>query len=251
MEKYSVFVLFLLSNLIFSQNNAIVPTVGTIAFNKEEKVLDRDLYIKSLKKLFPKVNEALEKQIYLEQLLEGKKVDTTLLKSNIALFSESFEMLLPMFIDEPKQNINFYNEFKGDTIICYNTTNGSIYNTKRINQTTGIVINEMGEYVELENDNIITITEFRKEQKLINSYNCFKVVYTYTQKGSDSDFDLFFTIQTYTREIWVTEAIKCNYHPIINNNEILSKYYPLEILGYSKEIEGFETIYKCSSISLK
>jgi hypothetical protein len=246
---------YLLITLVFTQivfsQKVIVPKNGTIAFNKKEKVLDRDLYIKSFKKLLPKMNDAMEKQIYLEQLSQGKKVDTTLLKSNIAMFSQSFEMLLPMIIDEPKQNINFYNEFKGDTIICYNTTNGSIYNTKRINQTTGIVINEMGENVELENDNIITITEFRKEQKLINNYNCFKVVYTYTQKGSDSDFDLFFTIQTYTREIWVTETIKCNFHPIINNNEILSKYYPLEILEYSKEIEGFETIYKCSSISLK
>ena len=53
------------------------------------------------------------------------------------------------------------------------------------------------------------------------------------------------------RELWVTEEIKCNYHPVINDIEILEKYYPLEIIEYSNDIKGVLTSYKIETLELK
>jgi hypothetical protein len=52
------------------------------------------------------------------------------------------------------------------------------------------------------------------------------------------------------RELWVTQEIKCNYHPVINEEEILNKYYPLEIIEYSDEIKGQKTTYKIESLDI-
>jgi len=250
MEKFNIILVCLLSNCIFAQKT-IIPKSGIIVFTKEEKVSDKDLYLKSFKEFLPKMNKVMEEQIYLERITDGKKVDTVQLRALTKTMIQNMELMLPMIVNEYRENIKFYNEFKDDIIFCYNTTdNGARYNEKRINQVTGTVINQMNEHIEPEKVNIIKIAEFRNEQKQINNFNCFKVVYTYTNSISNSDFDLFSTIEQTTREIWVTETIKCNYHPIINDNEILDKYYPLQILEYSEQMKGFETNYTLSQITL-
>ncbi|VXC11271.1 conserved hypothetical protein [Flavobacterium sp. 9AF] len=51
--------------------------------------------------------------------------------------------------------------------------------------------------------------------------------------------------------MWVTTQIKCNYHPVINEKDILIKYYPLEIVESFEGLEGQITTYTLDKISIK
>jgi hypothetical protein len=250
--KMKYIILFLLTSCcVFSQNKTIVPKTGTIVFVKEEIVMDKDLYLKSWKESIPKVKKAMEKQLVYERLIEGKKTDTILLKKEVDKISQAYEMMLPMIVDEPKENIKFHHEFKGDTIIAYNSKdNISNYNQKLINQISGSITNENNDNVKIHENQIIKLTEFKKETKIINGLKCFKVVYSFNHGDQESTFDFFSEVVTNIRELWVTQEIKCNYHPVINEKEILEKYYPLEILEYSNEIKGFKTTYTIEKFSL-
>ena len=240
----------LFSNAIFSQNKTIVPKSGSIVFIKEEKVLDKDLYLKSYKELMPKMKEAIAKEVLYERLIDGKKTDTIQLKEVAEKFAKNFELMLQFIVEQEKEEIKFHHEFNGDTINKYFSKNGEIYKETTLNKITGIETNEFNEYVENEEDEIIKLTEFKNETKLINGFNCYKVIYNYKEQKV-SDFDFLSEVTTNIRELWVTEKIKCNFHPVINEKEILDKYYPLEILEYSEEIKGFETNYKLDLITIK
>ncbi len=250
--KKKILVLFLLiSCCVLSQNKAIVPKSGTIVFVKEETVLDKDLYLKSQKELIPKMKKALTKQLFYERLAEGKRTDTIVLKTEVDKVVLIYEMMLPSEIDEPKENIKFHHEFKGDTIITYNSKNNeSNYNQKLINQVSGLITNDDNEYVDLEENQIINLTEFKKETKIINGLTCFKVVYSFNHVNEESGFDFLSEVVSNIRELWVTQELKCNYHPVINEKEILEKYYPLEISEYSEEIKGYKTTYTIEKFSL-
>ena len=212
-------------NTVFSQNKTIAPTSGAIVFIKEEKIYDKDLYLKSFKELKPKMKKAMMDEIYIERLTDGKKIDTILLKSEVEKRLEAFEMMLPLIINGSKEEIKFYNEFNKDIITKYYTIDGELIKSKIIiNKTTSEIKDEYDEYVEIEENDIIKLTEFRNETRVINGFNCFKVVYSY--KASNKEFDFFTNAISNIREIWVTQDIKCNYHPVINEIEILKKYYP-------------------------
>ena len=53
------------------------------------------------------------------------------------------------------------------------------------------------------------------------------------------------------RELWVTNQIRCNFHPVINEKDILIKYYPLEIVESFEGLEGQITTYTLDKISIK
>lgn len=251
MKHLYIFLLLNFSNFVFSQNKAIVPTSGTIVFVKDEIILDKDLYIKSFSEFIQTMKEPMFKEIYLEQMSSGIPVDTMHLRSKVEEMINTMIFAFPFMLEEKEeQEVKFNIEFAGDTIIKYNTINGGFYNEKKISKTSGIVINEYREKVELVNDEIISLKEIRNETKLINGFRCFKIIFSYNE-SSTSDFDMFSSSLTNTRELWVTDEIKCNYHPIINQSEILEKYYPLEIIEYSEEIKGIITNYKLVEFSLK
>lgn len=245
----NIFLLYCLmfSLLMFSQNKIIIPKSGTIVFIKEEKFLDKNNYLKSYKELMPKIKKSMTKELFLERLTDGKSTDTVKLKIEVDKMAENLEMMLPYVIEEDKKEIRYFNEFNRDTITKYND---EFNNVKIINQVSDIVVNEFNEHIENIENEIIKLTEFVNETKIINGYNCFKVIYNYNEPPV-SDFDFIPSVVTNTRELWVTKEIKCNYHPVINESEILKKYYPLEIKEYSKEIMGFETIYKLKIITIK
>lgn len=244
MIKMKYIILFLLTSCcVFSQHKIIVPKSGTIVFIKEEIITDKDLYLKSSKELLPKAKKAMEKELFFERLSDGIKTDTIILKTEVEKMSQLYEMMLPMMVEESKEIIKFHLEFKGDTIINYTSKENKSYFIKKINQVSGLIINENKEYVDIEENQIIKLTELKKDTKIINGLNCFKVIYSFNYGNKKSAFDFFSEVITNIRELWVTEEIKCNYHPIINEKMILEKYYPLEILEYSNEIEGFKTTY--------
>lgn len=248
-KRITLIFAILFSAILFAQNKTIVPTSGTIVFIKEEKILDKDLYLKSYKNLIPKMKKAMGEQIFLERLMKGIKTDTILLKFELNKIVQDAEMMLPVILEEKKQVFKFYNEFNNNLITKYYTVDDVLVKSKIfINQTNYEIVDESNQLVEIEENEIIKLIEHKNETKLINGYACFKVVYSYKEPASE--FDFLESVITNTRELWVTEGIKCNYHPLINESEILEKYYPLEINEYSEDIKGFITTYKVATIKI-
>ena len=246
--KKTVLLFLIISTFAFSQNKAIVPKLGIIAFIKEEKIYDKDLYIKSFKKLMPKMKKTMMDEIYIERLTDGIKTDTILLKSEVEKMAQNFELMLPSIVNESNEEILFYNEFNIDTITQYVTINGEEFGNRIIFNTNTLELkNDNDEYFEMEEDKIINLTEYKDETKIINGFNCFKVIYSYVTKNKEFDF----FPDSNTREIWVTKEIKTPFHPVVKEKELLEKYYPLEIIEYSDEIKGYKIIYHLDKIDIK
>ncbi|WP_108804935.1 hypothetical protein [Aquimarina sp. Aq107] len=89
---------------------------------------------------------------------------------------------------------------------------------------------------------VIRREEIREDQKIINGYNCYKVNYNYTPDSAVGDPGQTIFMFT-TLSMYVTEEIKFLYHPIIKDNEILEKYYPLEIVRTMQLTRGKEDKY--------
>ena len=183
-----------------------------------------------------------------ERLIDGKKTDTLVLNSEVEKVAQNFEKMLPYIIEEPSQKIKIHHEFNRDTIKMYYSINGKINNRIFINRISHEVKDENNEYAEFYKNEIIEISEFKNEIKTINGFKCFKVIYSFNSQEKSFDFNNF---SMNNRELWVTEEIKCNYHPVINDIEILEKYYPLEIIEYSNDIKGVLTSYKIETLELK
>ncbi len=115
-----------------------------------------------------------------------------------------------------------------------------------------------------ENLDNITIKEYRDVKKNIFGYECFKVVITEKKNYMDAidPFKMFSNSEEISqnhqetlryrtiKEIYVTEQIKCLYHPIIKSSNILKKYYPLEIIEKESSIEGSAIRYTLKKIEL-
>ncbi|MCK0155953.1 hypothetical protein MWU65_02100 [Cellulophaga sp. F20128] len=56
---------------------------------------------------------------------------------------------------------------------------------------------------------------------------------------------------TSTQVLYVTEEIKCKYHPFTNLSEILDHYYPLEITANDGFINGVEKKCTVEELSLE
>jgi len=51
-------------------------------------------------------------------------------------------------------------------------------------------------------------------------------------------------------ELYVTDKIRCKYHPYFNYRSILENYYPLEIIERDNLIEGVEVQYKLIKLDI-
>ena len=140
------------------------------------------------------------------------------LNSEVEKVAQNFEKMLPYIIEEPSQKIKIHHEFNRDTIKMYCSINGKINNRIFINRISHEVKDENNEYAEFYKNEIIEISEFKNEIKTINGFKCFKVIYSFNSQEKSFDFNNF---SMNNRELWVTEEIKCNYHPVINDIEIL------------------------------
>lgn len=248
LKKLTIIIAFLFSIVMFAQNKTIVPKTGTIVFIKENKVTDDVAFKKSIKELNPKVMKEYQNQIVFEQLLEGKKVDSIKLKSNMKMFADSFLPFLEMVLQE-NEKVKIVHDFKKDTIystmfeydnkstILYDIKSSKIYNKFDNNEISDFYI-----------ENITDIKVFRNETKNIKGYTCFKLVYNFKEEES---IDYPFQIFKYKREMWVTEDIKFPFLSFIKDDKLLFDFFPLEIVEYMDGIEGLKTTYYIESINLK
>ncbi|WP_298307764.1 hypothetical protein [Flavobacterium sp.] len=246
---------------LYSQSKAIVPTKGTIAFEKSEKITDSLLYKKSISELNIKMKDALKKTVLKEREEMGELADSTLIDEIINMEGIiSFED----FLFQKKDKLTFNHEYNNKEISYYVTIDEKILNSfKTINITniketidkknsSQIATEDFGDspflYSKIE---ILNISEFPKLIRKIEGYNCFKVILTYKSNENKSDFDFFINDYKQYKELWVTKEIKTPFHPVVKEKELLEKYYPLEIIEYSDEIKGMKTIYTLKKLSLQ
>lgn len=244
------FLVFIIGvNFCFSQEKVMVPVNGTITFIKEDSIYNKDLVIQSFKKLFPEMKEQLKKEVYNERLSFGIETDTILLDKLAENSLKNFELFFPLILeDRDDRTVNFiFNDYE---ISKYYEVNNTITSSVTINILTNTTTDENNEIVDIFENKIIEIKEYRSEKKTINNYPCFKVIYLF-ETVNNNDVYIDKLLKPNTREMWVTENIKFNHHPIINESEILNKYYPLEIIESNSKINGIVTTYKIKNLDLK
>ena len=224
--------------LLFSQNKIIIPKGGMIVFQSKEIITDKGLYVNSMKEFKKEMLSGIEEEVVLERLTSGIKTDSVQLKEIVGLMEENLSSFF-----EIKNNVQYRHEFKGNIINNSHSFEGEVYEENTIDIRAGMNM-EYYSYNE-----IFDLREFKNETKKINGYDCFKVTYSYKEE-SGLDFNDFLSGYINHRELWVTEKIKCVYHPVINDRQILEKYYPLDISERSDAIKGCEIKYSLVSIEI-
>ncbi|MFC4636597.1 hypothetical protein ACFO3O_22020 [Dokdonia ponticola] len=257
----SVVIFFTLT--FFAQATAqkiIIPKTGIIVFEKLGKVTNQKLYDSTLSILNSKM-----------KIMFRKEITDGFTNQEIDYNSNYVEDIIDMSMQTldfgiSGDNLKKYHVFNDSTITSYRKLNDKIQgdyqlinrNTQtysmrsKIDSTIIPIMDNSYEY--LDEDRII-ISEYKDQNKIINGLDCFKVVLTKIDKiSSDEGISLLYdeleNPQT-TYVLYVTESLKCKYHPVINYKSILEKYYPLEIVEYSNLIQGIESIYSLKEFSLK
>ncbi|MDH7444520.1 hypothetical protein [Aquimarina sp. 2201CG14-23] len=91
---------------------------------------------------------------------------------------------------------------------------------------------------------IINSKEIKEDRKTIEGFDCYKVYIQQAEADSDMPLTFSFTIL----EMYVTEEIQSEVHPIIDNKDILSMYYPLEIKKVQQITKGVTDFYKLNNL---
>jgi hypothetical protein len=248
--QYILFILF--STSVIAQNKTIVPKFGTVVFLSKTTINDKVLFEKSKKEFIKKFFDSLKENTVIEQQLNGKKVDTIQISSLINQKAIAITPFLEAELFKDENGYRFIHEFQDSIITQFKINNNNIKeDLLTLNTKTRIFSNDLTkDYYDYSDDNIIDIKEFRNEVKNINNFKCFKIIYTYSEPDVD-EFSTLMSSYVNKREMWVTDKIKSDFHPIINDKQILESYYPLEITEYSDMMKGCIKEYKIEKIDLK
>jgi hypothetical protein len=267
MMKAIYILIFLFTLSLHSQKKTIIPRKGTIVFNAKDVITDQKLYDQSLNELKKGLMPILRSSVELERKNNNKSTDTVQLNVMLKMLDENFNQNFRYLLNLASKNYVYYHTFDNDEI-TYHIEEDSIIigdfetiNIKKIqpqkegvpatevtDMTSSDYFKEQGPFIYSDID-IIEIKEFRKEKRRINNFDCFKVVMSYREESQNFDQG-FLGSQIEYKELWVTEKIKCPFHPVIRDQEILEKFYPLEITEYSDMIKGSTKQYKLVSLKL-
>ena len=240
MKPY-ILTIFLISLITSAQNKPFTPTKGKFVFSEQTIMEDASTYCKSVKALVSDAGKTAEK--------EGTTVDTVQL-NQIAAVIEKDHL-------SPKNQKHF--DFKDGIIVSYQTFEEKIRGDYKLidvkNATTSMLAKKDSTTIYLKDrpyqyseNEVVSLKEFKNETRTIQGYKCYRVVATIKEKGSSSE--LLNNSLTY-KDLWVTDVIKCLYHPVIYEKAILQKYYPLEIKEYSDLLKGVVTLYVLDTITLR
>ena len=248
---FCFFSLSLFSVIAYAQL-AIIPKKGEIVFTSENIVYDEVLFREDMKIKQQKMINQIRSEIGLE---DDQNIDTILLKQ----FSSANIMADLMSKQKDKDHSHTYenNLIRSSEYINGKAPNHYAY----INQdsSTYIMIQVLsGDTVateptafEYQKNKDFSIHEFKSDQKIINGFKCFKVIYQYKENFDDNELSEILTSNEYSStEFWVTDKIKSLFHPICRLKEILEKYYPLEIMEKSALAKGFKVVHKLKKINL-
>ncbi|TSE03823.1 hypothetical protein [Aquimarina algiphila] len=235
-----------------------IPKTGTLSFNKTIKIIDQkavDATVKTASKKFinnaKKITEERIKQNGGERMIGESSFSEAMARG---AFNDNFN---PNYLKDSFW-LNKW-EFK-DSIITYTLTVNKKYppiyyakiDRKKNTITKNISLKTNRPETEPRNYNYIPeknykVVEHRDDTKIIKGYDCFKVVVE-TVERSENTPDAF---MNFTFTMYVTEEIKCMYHPATKFKRVLDKYYPLEITETNDAVKGYEKMYTVTEIDLK
>lgn len=190
-------------------------------------------------------NQDIEKQ-EIHQKIDSLKPFLEMMSSE--LFISENELLHYKFQDSLIISyLTVNNKIRGDYRII-NTNKNTFHYLAKIDSTTTYYNNTPYKY---RSEKGLTINEFRNEKKIIHGIECFKIVVIAQDDLDDEEMPDFLRNLTTEYTMYVTDRIKCSFHPVVWYKMVLDKYYPLEIIEYSNEIKGVITTYKIELINLK
>ncbi|RZK57023.1 MAG: hypothetical protein EOO91_10940 [Pedobacter sp.] len=255
---FSFFCLILIINASLAQKLVIHPKKGEIHFSSKTIIKDQQAFETAINQKRDKLVEALFSTF--NGMYDSAIVDSAFL---IKVKSE--------MKDEPFKVEDFdYHQVYLDTLIKSYITNADtlIGDSTIINVSQSTFVTQSKKDVSktftspedfaFSKNKDVSIQEFRNERRVINGYNCFKVIYKFKVDFSDVEeidgvdiLGILGVDQVNTTEFWVTEKIQSLFHPICRDKEILEKYYPLEITQETSFFKGMMMSYTTKSISLK
>lgn len=265
-QNLTLFFLFLYASAT-AQSHFFVPKKGKVIFKEETVVVNHQKLDSSLVSKKPLLLSMMRDFTFEMAKTTGEKIEAVKIDSAIEV---SIKPALDFMLD-PRKRITpakLYSYVFEDSIIKEQILNSPLDKNKEItviNRSDGklsfytledsvLVKNNVVAGITIKESNKnLNITEYRDVRKNILSYDCFKIVVT--KNGSPlTNLTLFDTdvspeFKEKHKEVlepiseivfFVTEKIRCKYHPLTNLSEVLDKYYPLEIITKDGLIQGFE-----------
>ena len=242
-----IFTSLIIINKVAAQNIPSNQKLGNVTYTRQSKIIDTTAFNKTSSIFAKNMIDSLKSQLITSKIKSGE--DT----SGINAATESFENLMFQEVFKTETLETHIDEFQKDKIVNFVIEDqGNKRERFNFNYADHLVYNgfnseEIEDY--FESEEIISLKEYKTENKLIKGYNCFKVTYLYREKFDGTEFQMPAMIME--RELWVTDKIIAPFHSIIRSQQILSKYYPLEITEKMSKVDGFETKYLVENISLK
>ncbi|RZL50877.1 MAG: hypothetical protein EOP00_02050 [Pedobacter sp.] len=247
-HKLCFILLLFNTNITFAQTKPFEPIMGSIFLVKENRIIDSVVFKETFNIFIKEFIKGMKDKMIEEYRLANQPMDTLQLNEIAAPIKE----LLFETISEPGKKL-FAIEYKADKI--FYTQLDDENNSKELyyyDKLKNIVVNSYNQNQLVDyfrQEQVISIKEHREQTKIIQGYKCFKVIYQY--KENTENEEIFMPPVIYTRELWVTEQLKSPFHFAVKANEILFKYYPLEIIEHMDKISGLETTYILTAINLK
>jgi hypothetical protein len=242
-----IFISLIIISRVEAQNIPSKLKLGIVTYIKQSKIIDTATFNRTSLVFAKNMVDSLKNQMI---TLKTKLGEDT---SEVNAATAPFENLLLEEVFKTETFETHIDEFQKDKIVSFVIeSEGNKTEKFYFNYADNLVYNSFNsEEIEdyFESEEIISLKEYRTENKLIKGYNCFKVAYVYREKFGDTEFQIPEMI--IERELWVTDKIMTPFHSIIRSQQILSKYYPLEITEKRSKVNGFETKYLVENISLK
>ncbi|SMC42816.1 hypothetical protein [Cellulophaga tyrosinoxydans] len=253
--------------IVSAQNIAITPKKGKMVFTEQIVVVNEhklDSSLQQKKPVFINMFRDLTFNLYQKN---GVVIDSAAINHNL---ETNFIPYIDLAIDPRKtfSQLRKHIYVFEDSIIKYQEQNSILEPSNEIeviNRSNGklthytledsiMTLNTFKFSISIKQSNKnIQIHEYRNIRKNILGYDCFKVIITrsedYFKKLEFMELDISPDLKTKYKDIlepiseeilYVTEQIKCKYHPTTNLSEVLDKYYPLEISSKDGVIDGTE-----------
>ncbi|MBQ4821510.1 hypothetical protein [Aquimarina sp. MMG016] len=277
-QKFISFFFFLFLTFNFYPQSDC-PTDGNLVLVGEKMTINQDLINQSLKKLVVNFTEFFKDFMVEKYQKEGKEIDSIEVQT---LLKEKLIPAIKLDLDPGSYSgIQMKHEYTfKDSIIeykFYDSRNLDSDEITRINKNDGSKENFLfkdSTYVSLKrvqfsmtlpkDEEIINIEEYPEDRKNIKGFECFRVVVKKKKNILKNGVFAFFfkdskVIDKHSKKFekiimenyYVTKDINCQYHPIVKDSTILSKYYPIEITIEDNSLKGTKTIYKTQKHSIK
>lgn len=227
---------------------------------KKSTISDKNLLNQTIKDFNEKFIVELKNSITEEIKEQNQDIEVEKMNQKIDSLKPFLEMMsTELFISENELlNYKFHdsliisyvavnNEIRGDYRII-NKNKNTFHYLAKIDSTTTYYNNTPYKY---RSEKGLIINEFKNEKKIIHGIECFKIVVVAKDDLDVEEMPEFLRNLTTEYTMYVTDRIKCSFHPVVWYKMILDKYYPLELIESSEFSKGSITKYELEKLVLK